>query len=74
MSEAPADPHARLAKLSHDLRTPLTIVRGFADLLAARPDLDEATRTDYARRIADAAEEAVRLLDAERAERRAEDR
>lgn len=62
----------RLVRLVHDLRTPLTVVAGFADLLAARgPGLNEEQRADYCARIADGAGEMRRILDAERAGREA---
>lgn len=51
-------------RLRHDLRTPLTIVTGFSEVLAAdRPISDEARR-DYASRIHAAAEELREMLDA----------
>jgi signal transduction histidine kinase len=51
-------------RLRHDLRTPLTIVTGFSEVLAAdRPISDEARR-DYAERIHAAAEELREMLDA----------
>lgn len=50
-------------QLRHDLRTPLTIVTGFSEVLAAdRPISDEARR-DYAARIYAAAEELREMLD-----------
>ena len=50
-------------RLRHDLRTPLTIVSGFAEVLAAdRPISDEARR-DYAARIHAAAEEMREMID-----------
>jgi signal transduction histidine kinase len=50
-------------RLRHDLRTPLTIVTGFSEVLAAdRPISDEARR-DYAARIHAAAEELREMLD-----------
>ena len=52
-----------LAKLVHDLRSPLAIVDGFAGLLA-REDLSDEKRADYAARIAEAAAEMRSLLDA----------
>jgi len=65
----PADAEARLTKLVHDLRTPLTVAAGFADLLAAGTDLDEAQRADYTRRIADATRDMRTILDEEREDR-----
>jgi K+-sensing histidine kinase KdpD len=60
----------RLVTLVHDLRTPLTIVQGFADLLVRQASaLSEAQRTEYVARIADAAHEMKTILDAERTER-----
>jgi K+-sensing histidine kinase KdpD len=53
-----------LRTLVHDLRTPLTLVEGFSDLLVRRAaDLPTAERDDYLRRIADAAREMRELLD-----------
>jgi signal transduction histidine kinase len=53
-----------LRTLVHDLRTPLTIVEGFSELLVRRgADLDPAEREEYARRIATAARELRELLD-----------
>jgi signal transduction histidine kinase len=50
--------------LVHDLRTPLTIVEGFSDLLVRRgADLAEAEREEYVQRIAAAARELRELLD-----------
>jgi signal transduction histidine kinase len=51
-------------RIRHDVRTPLTIVSGFSEVLAAdRPISDEARR-DYAARIHAAAEELRELIDA----------
>lgn len=53
-----------LRGLVHDLRTPLTLVEGFSDLLVRRgDDLPAAERDDYLQRIADAAREMRELLD-----------
>jgi K+-sensing histidine kinase KdpD len=53
-----------LRTLVHDLRTPLTLVEGFSDLLVRRgDDLAATERADYVRRIADAAREMRELLD-----------
>ena len=52
-----------LARLRHDLRTPLAVVVGFADLLAGDRPLGEDERRLFARRIAEAAGDLRRLLD-----------
>jgi K+-sensing histidine kinase KdpD len=53
-----------LRTLVHDLRTPLTLVEGFSDLLVRRADdLPATERDEYVRRIADAAREMRELLD-----------
>jgi signal transduction histidine kinase len=53
-----------LRTLVHDLRTPLTLVSGFSDLLVRRADdLPAPEREEYLRRIADAAREMRELLD-----------
>jgi signal transduction histidine kinase len=50
-------------RLRHDMNTPLTIVSGFSEVLAAdRPISDEARR-DYAARIHAAAEELRDMID-----------
>jgi signal transduction histidine kinase len=50
-------------RLRHDLRTPLTIVAGFAEVLAGDRPLSEADRRDYATRILHAAREIRELID-----------
>lgn len=53
-----------LRTLVHDLRTPLTIVEGFSDLLVRRgAELEQAQRDEFAQRIAAAARELRELLD-----------
>jgi K+-sensing histidine kinase KdpD len=48
----------------HDLRTPLTIVEGFSDLLVRRgAELEPEQRDEYAQRIAEAARELRALVD-----------
>ena len=60
----------RLISLVHDLRTPLTIVQGFADLLVRRGDtLTDDQREEYVARIAAAAGEMKSILDDERTRR-----
>jgi signal transduction histidine kinase len=50
-------------RLRHDLRTPLTIVAGFAEVLAGERPVSEADRRDYAARIVTAAREIRELID-----------
>jgi signal transduction histidine kinase len=50
-------------RLRHDLRTPLTIVAGFAEVLAADRPISDQDRRDFARRIQDAAAEIRELID-----------
>ena len=54
----------RRRRLRHDLRTPLTIVSGFAEVLAADRPISEADRREYATRIHAAALEIGELVDA----------
>jgi signal transduction histidine kinase len=64
------DAAGRLVKLVHDLRTPLTVVSGFADLLSRNGDqLTAEQRDDYLERIRAAAGEMGEILDAERDDR-----
>jgi signal transduction histidine kinase len=50
-------------RLRHDLRTPLTIVAGFAELLASDKPISDDKRRDYAERILNAARELRTMLD-----------
>jgi signal transduction histidine kinase len=64
------DAEQRLVTMVHDLRTPLTIVVGFAELLARRgEDLAAEQRQEYIARIDEAAREMRSILDRERNER-----
>jgi signal transduction histidine kinase len=56
------DPEAR-RRLRHDLRTPLTIVAGFAEVLAADRVISDQDRREFAARIQEAAGEIRRLID-----------
>ena len=59
-----ADP---LAKLVHDLRSPLTVAEGFAQLLARdEGKLTAEQRADFAKRIESAMADMRELLDAAR--------
>jgi signal transduction histidine kinase len=62
VSDASTDGEAR-RRLRHDLRTPLTIVVGFAEVLAADKPISDTARRDYAARIQAAAEELRAMLD-----------
>jgi signal transduction histidine kinase len=50
-------------RLRHDLRTPLTIVAGFAEVLAADRPITPEDRRDFAARIVNAAGEIRDLID-----------
>jgi signal transduction histidine kinase len=50
-------------RLRHDLRTPLTIVAGFAEVLAGERDISDQDRREFAQRIQDAANDLRQLLD-----------
>ena len=52
-----------LARLRHDLRTPLTVVIGFAELMAGDRPLTDEQRRDYAERVLNAATEIRELID-----------
>jgi signal transduction histidine kinase len=62
VSDEPSPDEAR-RRLRHDVRTPLTIVTGFAEVLAADRPLSDEARRDYAARIQAAAEELRVMLD-----------
>jgi signal transduction histidine kinase len=67
MSNETADSGAQLATLVHALRTPLTIVEGFADALGRRGEqMSVEERAEYLERIGDAAREMRELLDGAR--------
>ena len=51
-------------RIQHDLRTPLTIVSGFSEVLAADRAISDEARRDYAARIHAAAEELREMIDA----------
>jgi len=57
---SPADDVARLV---HDLRSPLVVIEGFAALLAAHEELSDERRREYASRVAAAAAEVRALVD-----------
>jgi signal transduction histidine kinase len=51
-------------RIRHDVRTPLTIVTGFAEVLAGDRPVSDDDRRDYARRILEAGQEIRTMLDA----------
>ena len=53
-------------QLRHDLRTPLTVVIGFAELLASERPLADADRRDYAQRVVAAGVEIRAMIDGAR--------
>jgi signal transduction histidine kinase len=53
-----------LSRLRHDLRTPLTVVIGFAEILAGSRPLSDEDRRDYAERVLSAAIEIREMIDA----------
>jgi signal transduction histidine kinase len=57
------DADAERRQLRHDLRTPLTIVAGFAEVLASDRQISDAERREYAERIKTAADEIRALID-----------
>ena len=60
----------RLVQLVHDLRTPLTVIVGFCELLERQSDkLTGEQRKEYLRRVSLAAGELRDILDRERDER-----
>ena len=52
-----------LAAAGHELRTPLTALRGFADVLIARPDLPAETRTEFHRILGEEVSRLTALVD-----------
>ena len=61
MSELPEA--QSLSRLRHDIRSPLMVITGFAQLLGAERDLSNEERAEYAGRIQSAADELRRVLD-----------
>jgi signal transduction histidine kinase len=52
-----------LRRLRHDVRTPLTIVTGFAEVMAGDRTISDADRQDYAQRILAAGHEIRAMID-----------
>ena len=58
---SPLDDEA-VKRLRHDLRSPLVVIGGFAQLLGGEAPLDDAERRDYAERIQRAADEVAVII------------
>lgn len=70
MSSGDGAADERLVRLVHDLRTPLTVVSGFCELLERQGDkLTDGQRQEYLQRVSAAAAEMRDILDDERDER-----
>lgn len=70
MSSGDGAADERLVRLVHDLRTPLTVVSGFCELLERQGDkLSDGQRQEYLQRVSAAAAEMRDILDDERDER-----
>jgi signal transduction histidine kinase len=52
-----------LRVLNHDIRSPLVVISGFAQILAGEGDLTDEQRREYAGRILTAAGELQSLVD-----------
>jgi signal transduction histidine kinase len=52
-----------LRALRHDLRSPLVVIAGFAQVLAGDGPVDDAERRDYAERILRASEDLTAMVD-----------
>jgi signal transduction histidine kinase len=61
MPERPAGDE--LSRLRHDLRTPLTVVIGFAEIMAGDRPMTDEQRRDYSERVLNAAVEMRALID-----------
>ena len=55
-----------IAKLRHDLRTPLTVVIGFAEILSGERPITDDERREYAQRVLSAGIEMRELIDSAR--------
>ena len=63
LTEISAQKDAFLSQISHELRTPMTSIRAFSQILRDTDDLEEAEKTRYASIIHDEAVRLTRLLD-----------
>ncbi|MCI3926884.1 sensor histidine kinase [Paenibacillus sp. TRM 82003] len=53
-----------LSNVSHDLRTPLTVVLGYAEMLALEPEMDAARRSALLAKVQGKSQEVLSLIDA----------
>jgi signal transduction histidine kinase len=51
-----------MRKLRHDLRSPLVVIAGFAQLLSGDRQISDAERRDYADRILSASRELEQIM------------
>ncbi len=51
-----------LRKLRHDLRSPLVVIAGFAQLMSGDREVSDAERRDYSERILRASQELEQLM------------
>jgi signal transduction histidine kinase len=52
-----------LRRLRHDLRSPLLVITGFAQLLRADREVSDGERREFAERIQNAANDLKKLID-----------
>jgi signal transduction histidine kinase len=52
-----------VAMVAHDLRNPINVVKGFADLLREREDLTDSQRSQFLETIGDAADSLAKLVE-----------
>ena len=52
-----------IANASHELRTPLTVINGFLEIALAQPDLDEATRLQHLKLMAEQGQRMQNLVE-----------
>jgi signal transduction histidine kinase len=56
-------PEDERRRLRHDVRTPMTIITGFAEVLASDRTITDDDRRDYAQRILEAGQELRGMVD-----------
>jgi Na+/proline symporter/nitrogen-specific signal transduction histidine kinase len=63
LTELSRQKDAFLSQISHELRTPMTSIRAFSEILMGADPLDDAARTRFSRIIHDESRRLTRLLD-----------